>query len=143
MKYLLVLALAATLLMFGCAGSQASVPSAAPAGNGTPPSSPTTGGNQPPALGDNATPPAPPSAGNLAITASQLAQHNKESDCWVGYQGKVYDITAFIPKHKNYQTLIVPLCGTASEFEAKFTAKHGLSKVNILEAQPLMGTYSG
>ena len=65
--------------------------------------------------------------------------HSSESDCWVGYNGKAYDITAYLPSHKNYTALIVPLCGTADEFKAKFEGKHGLSKVSVLEGQPLVG----
>ena len=57
----------------------------------------------------------------------------------MGYDGKAYDITKFIPNHKNYQALLVPLCGTSDQFKAKFEGKHGLSKVSVLESQPLMG----
>jgi len=81
------------------------------------------------------TPPAAPSA----ISTAQLATHNTEADCWVGYDGEVYDITTFIPNHKNYRELIVPLCGSSDLFKAKFEGKHGLSKVSILTGQPLMG----
>ena len=126
------------LLFAGCTGSQPGTPG----GNtSVPPAPPTTpGGSDTPPSPPSATPPV---AGNAAITAAQLASHSQESDCWVGYQGKVYDITGYIPKHKNYQMLIVPLCGTAGDFETRFVGKHGLSKVNILEAQPLMGTFAG
>ena len=141
MKYLLVLALVSALLLFGCTSSNAPTPPATPPTGGDLPPAPPS--NVPPAPGNTVTPPVPPSQGNLAITASQLLAHNKESDCWVGYKGNVYDITAYIPKHRNYQALIVPLCGTANDFEQLFTTKHGLSKVNILEAQPLMGAYAG
>ena len=99
------------------------------------------GAQVPPAPGNTATPPAlPPGEGSTAISLAQLATHNKETDCWVGYDGQVYDITTFIPNHKNYQALIVPLCGSSDQFKAKFEGKHGLSKVSILEAQPLKGT---
>ena len=74
------------------------------------------------------------------ISTAQLATHNTEADCWVGYDGEVYDITTFIPNHKNYQALIVPLCGSSDQFKAKFEGKHGLSKVSLLENQPLRGT---
>ena len=74
------------------------------------------------------------------ISIAQLAMHSKESDCWVGYDGKVYDITTYIPNHKNYQALIVPLCGSSDLFKAKFEGKHGLSKVSILKDQPIIGT---
>ena len=73
------------------------------------------------------------------VSMAELASHNAESDCWVGYGGRAYDITSYIPNHKNYQKLIVPLCGTAGEFKAAFEGKHGMSKVDVLEGQPMMG----
>jgi cytochrome b involved in lipid metabolism len=63
-----------------------------------------------------------------------------DNDCWVGYDGKVYDVTSFLPMHKGGPAKIAPTCGTATEFAAAFEAKHGKSKVGILESQPLMGT---
>jgi len=39
---------------------------------------------------------------------------------------------------------ISPLCGSAGDFESAFTAKHGTSKVGVLESQGvLMGDYAG
>ncbi|MEM4261062.1 MAG: cytochrome b5-like heme/steroid binding domain-containing protein [Candidatus Woesearchaeota archaeon] len=66
------------------------------------------------------------------ISITELSRHNKESDCWISYKGKIYDITNFLPKHKNYTNLLVPLCGKSTEFEQTFTAKHGTSKVEVL-----------
>lgn len=120
MKYVLFAALAVALLLFGCTGSSTQAPPAAP---------PQAGSGQPPA------PPiqeAASSTGAAGITPAVLAQHNKESDCWFSYKGKVYDTTDLIPNHKNYKDLLVPLCGTSSEFEAAFEGKHGTSKVEVL-----------
>ena len=145
------------LLLAGCAGSaqqgitssgssapQASPPSAAAGGAQqaqTPPAANTTA--PPPAVspppGNNTTATAPSGGNGSAISLAQLALHNTEADCWVGYGGNVYDITGYLPYHKNYQMLIVPLCGTADRFQAQFEAKHGTSKVNMLESQPLVG----
>lgn len=33
------------------------------------------------------------------ITPSELARHTSEFDCWTAYQGKVYNITQYIPYH--------------------------------------------
>ena len=142
MKYLLIIALAAALLMSGCTGFGASAsPAAPPAGNDLPPAPPT---DVPPAPGSNAAPTTPQGEGNSAITASQLANHNKETDCWFAYKGKVYDSTQLIPSHKDYKQLLVPLCGTSSQFESAFEGKHGLSKVQVLiEKSALVGAYAG
>jgi len=115
------------LLIAGCASSPQQTPPAS--SNLSTPSVPPAG-----------VPPAPPSGGSPGISLAQLATHNTETDCWVGYDGQVYDITAFIPNHKNYQALIVPLCGSSDQFKATFEGKHGMSKVSLLESQPLKGT---
>jgi hypothetical protein len=129
-KFAILVLAAFALLLAGCA----SAPQQAPAPPSDAPPAPPTG--VPPAPGNTVTPP----AGPAVISTAQLATHNKEADCWVGYDGEVYDITSFIPNHKNYQALIVPLCGSSDQFKAKFEGKHGLSKVSILTGQPLMGT---
>ena len=147
-KFAIVILAAFALLLAGCASS----PPAAAGGEQSPQATqaPSQPAGAPPAPNNTAAPPAnvppapgntvtPPTGGSAAISTAQLATHNKESDCWVGYDGEVYDITAFIPNHKNYQALIVPLCGSSGEFKAKFEGKHGLSKVSILKGQPLMG----
>lgn len=44
---------------------------------------------------------APTSVGTTTkqFTAAQVAEHNSGTSCYVSFQGKVYDITSFIPKH--------------------------------------------
>eukprot|EP00898_Chlorokybus_atmophyticus_P003363 jgi/Chlat1/4027/Chrsp26S03990 len=32
-------------------------------------------------------------------TVAEVAQHNKENDCWLIVDGKVYDVTAFVEIH--------------------------------------------
>ncbi len=63
------------------------------------------------------------------IILSDLESHNSESDCWVAYSGKVYDITEFLSKHKaplgNY-------CGTSTEFEDAYMGTHKGGKDAIL-----------
>ncbi|XP_044272364.1 cytochrome b5 reductase 4-like isoform X2 [Tribolium madens] len=38
-------------------------------------------------------------AGNLSVTPSELALHNKESDAWLCIRGRVYNVTAYLPFH--------------------------------------------
>ncbi len=74
------------------------------------------------------------------VTASELATHNAEKDCWVGYLGGVYDLTKYLPMHPGGVTRISKHCGTSTEFEKAFKTQHGTSKVALLK---LMGTYKG
>ncbi len=65
--------------------------------------------------------------------------HNTASDCWVAYDNKVYDITAFLPNHPGGAGQISPYCGTSGAFDTAFTNKHGTSKVPVLENQTFKG----
>ena len=57
------------------------------------------------------------------VTIKELSGHNIESDCWVGYKGKAYDMTEWIPKHPG-GIFIKKYCGTAMEFQNAFLKKH-------------------
>ena len=74
------------------------------------------------------------------IGSSILSQHNSQNDCWISYDGKVYDITSWLPKHPGGIDRILPYCGTADEFQNAFRKKHGTSKVSLLMQ---VGTFMG
>jgi|GEM_PF-4223394 len=80
------------------------------------------------------------SSTQIILSQSELFSHNKENDCWIAYQGVVYDVTDYVPMHPGGAAQIVPLCGTSDKFEDAFTTQHGTSKVKILEK---MGVYKG
>ncbi|MCX8175135.1 MAG: hypothetical protein N3E51_02930 [Candidatus Micrarchaeota archaeon] len=115
-----------------------------------------SGGQTAPQTGqgfENELPPAPPGdvegspplapPNQPAITDAELSKHRLETDCWVAYRNKVYDITAYLPKHPGSSAAILPYCGTR-EFEAAFEAKHGKSKVQMLLSQGIFkGELSG
>lgn len=76
------------------------------------------------------------------ISSSELSKHNSESDCWVSYDGKVYDITDFLPVHPGGKDRIMPYCGTSDEFQNAFRKEHGTSKVKVLmSVGALMGDF--
>jgi cytochrome b involved in lipid metabolism len=87
--------------------------------------------------------PSAPEVAALTVTAAELAMHNSESDCWVSYDGEVYDITAFLPIHPGGVARIAPYCGTSKEFQQAFTNQHGTSKVSRLKRQVFKGTLEG
>jgi len=80
------------------------------------------------------------SIGGETIAQEELTKHNSDTDCWISYWGKVYDVTSWLPKHPGGAKAITPYCGTSSEFENAFTGQHGTSKVELLDQ---VGTYKG
>lgn len=66
------------------------------------------------------------------VTHAQLAQHNTSHDCWVVFQGSVYDVTSFLPNHPGGTDAISQFCGKQSGFEQAFIAQHGQSKVSLM-----------
>ena len=69
---------------------------------------------------------------NNKISNIQLSSHNTTEDCWVAFEGTVYDITSYIPNHPSGERSIGPLCGTSEEFQEKFKSEHGDRKVDVL-----------
>ena len=61
-----------------------------------------------------------------------LMQHNTLDDCWVAYDGIVYDITGYIQKHPGSAGTMLRYCGTSDDFGNAFTVKHGTSKIDVL-----------
>ena len=138
MKFILFAMIAAALLLFGCTGGEPQNPPAPPSSvQGNEPQNPPAPPSSAPAGPNGSVAPVPtlPAPSTASVTSAQLSSHNIEADCWVAYEGQVYDITSYIPNHKNYQALLVPLCGTSSKFQQAFEGKHGQSKVSILLSQ--------
>merc|ERR1711907_234638 len=42
---------------------------------------------------------APQPASDAAISADELKKHKSKTDCWIAVQGKVIDVTSFLPDH--------------------------------------------
>ena len=73
------------------------------------------------------------------VTASDLAQHNSAEDCWILYEGKIYDVTAYLPNHPGDNIAIIESCGKSdTSFEDAFHAQHNKSKVEILESEGVL-----
>jgi len=80
------------------------------------------------------------SSSGTIISNKELSLHNKESDCWIGFRYKVYDVTSFLPNHPGSAQAIIPYCGISTDFEKAFTGQHGVSKVQKLYQ---IGIYKG
>ena len=46
-----------------------------------------------------------------AISAAELAQHTRPTDCWMAIRGSVYDLTAYLPDHPSRPEIIESWCG--------------------------------
>lgn len=62
-------------------------------------------------------------------TSDDVALHNSASDCWLIVNGKVYDVTSFIPSHPG-GSAIIPYCG--ADGSAAFGSIHQPGTVNLL-----------
>lgn len=52
-----------------------------------------------------------PTATPLPKLIDQLAQHNTPSDCWVSYQGHVYDLSTYFGSHPGGDATLAKYCG--------------------------------
>ena len=65
------------------------------------------------------------------ITSEELAVHNHKYDCWVAYEGKVYDITYWTPDSTRMHHDTHRFCGTSTPFEDNIKKKY--AGINIEE----------
>jgi len=59
-------------------------------------------------------PPEPAAAGQPAesvYTLQQVAAHASAASCWLAVEGKVYDVTPYIPRHPAPQKVLLRWCG--------------------------------
>lgn len=42
---------------------------------------------------------------------AELALHADESDCWMAINGKVYELSSYLPDHPSRPSVILPWCG--------------------------------
>ncbi|GAA5942715.1 fatty acid alpha-hydroxylase [Sporobolomyces koalae] len=64
---------------------------------------------------------------NRIYTAEDVATHTSASDCWVTYQGKVYDVTAFLEDHPGSDELILQFAGKDVEEAMEDPMEHSHS----------------
>lgn len=81
-------------------------------------------------------------SGSSSITINDLAKHNQMDNCWVAYQGKVYDMTDWLPRHPGSAEAILPYCGTSGGFENAFNRQHGAKRASwIMQVATFMGYF--
>ena len=54
----------------------------------------------------------PPIPGaDRAYTMEEVARHDSGESCWYVIEGKVYDVTGYVPRHPTPPTVLLPWCG--------------------------------
>ncbi len=69
------------------------------------------------------------------VSRIELEKKNSTNECWVAYQGIVYDVTNFLANHPGGAQAIIRHCGTAEQFEAAFSSQHGQRQVSVLQQE--------
>lgn len=74
--------------------------------------------------------PKPTQSGLKTFTRVEVALHNTESDCWTYVDGKVYDLSKWLPEHPGGGFLVLVMCGV--DGAAAFRDHHKSDQDNAL-----------
>lgn len=103
-------------------------------------STPATGSAPIPASTTSSSPSSTSSAGNTtAYTLEDIASHNSASDCWTAVNGKIYNITAYIPSHPGGEE-IVRICGRDGSNMFAREREHQAGNARAILEQYMVGT---
>lgn len=69
------------------------------------------------------------------FTMQDLAQHNTPQDCYVAYQGSVYDITSYLPEHPGGIRKAAQMCGENID---TFSDQHSGGSFSSPQAQEVL-----
>lgn len=72
------------------------------------------------------------------IPLAEVSRHGQADDCWMAIDGKVYDLTPYLPLHPTKPGIIVPWCGQEAS-EAYRTKTRG--RPHSAEAGELLEKY--
>lgn len=68
----------------------------------------------------------PTNKASTLIAMSEVARHASSEDCWMVFDTRVYDLTAYLPEHPSKPSIILPWCGKEAS-EAYKTKTKGRS----------------
>lgn len=77
----------------------------------------------------------------LLLTFSEIAKHDKESDCWQIINGKVYDVTDFLSRHPGGSEIMIKYCG--KDATQAYLTKEGRGEHSSKAYQLLSSFYIG
>ena len=75
------------------------------------------------------------------LSLTEIAKHNKSSDCWLLINSKVYSVSSYISAHPGGSGTIIPSCGKEATqlFDTKGTGKPHSANANSLLADYYVG----
>lgn len=79
-----------------------------------------------------------PTSAPAKISLQDLSVKNSVAECWTSLNGKVYNITAYIPRHPGGEKAISGACGGDL---AKFSASHPGGSFDSAKLQGLLTSY--
>lgn len=93
------------------------------------------------------TPPAAPPTAQATIappvyTLAEVAAHHQAQDCWMAIDGKVYDLSAYLPQHPSSPDIIFPWCGkeASQAYATKTKGRSHSTHADKLLEKYLIGT---
>jgi len=78
---------------------------------------------------------------NKTLTLSEIAKHNKESDCYMIVNSKVYEVTTYLPFHPGGASQILKYCG--KDGTVAFDTKGGQGQHSNRANTDLSSLYKG
>lgn len=79
------------------------------------------------------------STSEITLSASEVAKHNKASDCWQVIDNKVYDFTKYLNQHPGGADIVIAYCG--QEASSAFSTKGGQGRNHSDFARRLLTNY--
>ena len=80
-------------------------------------------------------------SGKVTITQEELSRHASRYDCWMAIDGKVYDITQYVPYHPGGEDVL--LKGAGKDCSVLFKKFHAWVNVESLLSRQLVGLLGG
>jgi DMSO/TMAO reductase YedYZ heme-binding membrane subunit/predicted heme/steroid binding protein len=81
--------------------------------------------------------PIAPTSTTQGFTMQEVAQHNSQSDCYVAYQGTVYNITSYLPNHPGGIRKATRMCGQNID---SFSGQHSGGSFSSPQAQEMLAS---
>ncbi len=75
------------------------------------------------------------------VSAAVVAGHSTAADCWIIVSGKVYNVTAYLPRHPGGAARITPFCG--QDATTAFQTQGGEGTHSSVATQELQQLYLG